>query len=247
MAAHIYSERQIESIVRSTKQFRLRYCLAAGGILLAAVVVASLQPAWIFGTAGHGRTWVAAALFVFFAGPLADSVWRWRSRPENLELSLRAIKIEVTREGVTRSGPSPLVRQLAWSEIQRAEEVPWGIYLRGPTRYRWILIPRKIEGFEEIVHELEDRGIAMVQAAVPPNWEEFAGVLVFTATMICAIFAHSARVLAIDCFVSVLVAAVGFLVVSANPDNLPKMRWARFGVFLPVAMTLSMLWLAVRR
>jgi len=85
-------------------------------------------------------------------------------------------------------------------------------------------------------------GVPLVQAEVAPNWEEFAGAMVFVATMVCAIFTHSRVVLAVDLAVSVMVAVAGFAVVSANPENLPKMRWARLGVFLPVVMTASMLW-----
>jgi hypothetical protein len=85
-------------------------------------------------------------------------------------------------------------------------------------------------------------GIPFEQAEVAPNWEEFVGALVFAGTMICAIFAHSTRVLEVNLALTVAVAVAGFVVVSANPENLPKMRWARLGVFLPVVMTASMLW-----
>ena len=83
-------------------------------------------------------------------------------------------------------------------------------------------------------------------AAIPPNWEELVGAVVFIAMMLCAVFARSAAVLTADLVISVMVAVVGFAVISANPDNLRKMRWVRFGIFLPVAMTGSMLWTALR-
>jgi hypothetical protein len=165
-----------------------------------------------------------AALFVFFVGPLGENLWPGRSRPLKLERSLR----------------------LEWTEVQRAEQVPWGLYLRSSNRYRWLHIPAKIQNFAALKQEISQARTPIVQAAAPPNWEEFAGVLIFAATMFCAIFAHSARVLAANLLISALVAFCGFLVIGANPDNLPKMRWARFGIFLPVLMTASMLWLAVR-
>jgi hypothetical protein len=84
--------------------------------------------------------------------------------------------------------------------------------------------------------------VPIMVAAVPPNWEELAGATAFIATMLCAVFARSAEVLTADLVISVVVAVIGFAVVSANPENLGKMRWARFGIFLPVAMTGSMLW-----
>lgn len=246
MAVYIYSEREIENIIRAAKRLRLSYCAVAASILAAAGVVARARPEWIFGAHEHARTWVLVALFVFLAGPLADNLWRWKSRPIKLEESLRRTMVEVSAEGICVSGASS-AKQLARNEIQRAEEVWWGLYLRSSDRYRWILIPAKIDGFEALKRDLRELGIPIVQATIPPNWEELAGVLVFTATMVCAIFAHNASVLAANLLISLLVAAGGFLIVSANPDNLPKMRWARLGIFLPVAMTASMLWLAMRK
>ncbi len=244
MAVYIYSEQQIESIIRATKRFRLRNCAVATVILVAACLVASFRPECIFGAREQARIWVVAVLFVFVAGPLVDTLWRWTSRPLRLQRFLRERKIEVSAEGVTVSG-APSVRRLACNEIQSADEVPWGLYLRSPNRYRWILIPAKIEGFEQVKREIAEMGIPIVRSAAPPNWEELAGAVVFIGTMLCAIFAHSASVLAANLLISVLVAVVGFLIVSASPDNLPKMRWARFGIFLPVAMTASMLWTAM--
>jgi len=244
MAVYLYSEPQIESIIRATKRFRLRNCAVAAAILVAACLVALLRPTWIFGAREQARIWVLAALFIFVAGPLTETLWRWKSRSLKLEQTLRERRVEVSAEGVKISG-APSIRQLARSEIQRADEVPWGLYLRSSNRYRWILIPAKIGGFEEVKREIAAMGIPIAQSAIPPNWEELAGALVFIGTMLCAIFAHSTGVLAVNLIVSVLVAVVGFLIVSADPENLPKMRWARFGIFLPVAMTASMLWAAM--
>jgi hypothetical protein len=246
MAAYFYTEPQIESIIRASKRSRLFFCAIAVKILAAACIIAFTRPEWIFGAHAHARFWVIAALFVFVAGPLADNLLRWQTRGMKLEESLRKRKVEVTAEGITLSGASSS-RQLARSEICVAEEVTWGLYLRTTSRYRWLLIPAKLDGFDALKNEIAKLGIPVVPASIPPNWEEFVGVLVFTGTMLCAIFAHSAGVLAANLVLSLLVAVGGFLVVSANPDNLPKMRWARLGIFLPVAMTASMLWLAIKK
>lgn len=246
MSVYLYSDLQIASIIRAEKRFRLRYCAVAAVILKAACIVALTRPEWIFGAHERARVWVVAALIVFIAGPLADNLWRWKSRPLRLEESLRQTCVEVTEEEIGLEGGTG-VKRFVRAEIRQAEEVPWGLYLRTPSRYRWLLIPAKIEGFDSLKQEISKLGIPIVPAAIPPNWEEFAGMLVFTATMLCAIFAHSARVLTANLLVSLLVAVAGFLIISANPDNLPKMRWARFGIFLPVAMTASMLWTALHR
>jgi len=246
MAVYIYSQREIESIIRASKRFRLRNCAVALAVLIAACLVAISRPEWIFGAHIQARAWVVSALFIFVAGPLGDTVLRWKARPVELEQSLRKMQIEVSAEGVVVSGSSS-VKQFKLAEIVCAEEVSWGLYLRSPERYRWILIPAKIDGFEALKRELRELRIPIVEAAIPPNWEELVGAIVFCATMLCAVFARSTSVLAANFLISVLVAAGGFLIVSANPDNLPKMRWARLGIFLPVVMTASMLWLAMRK
>lgn len=241
MGVYSYRERDIEEIVGEMRRVRTVYCAGAATVLLSAAVVAGMHPAWIFGDGGRARWWVVAALFVFFGGPLGETVWRWRSRPVVLERALRAVRVEVSQEEF-RLFEEGSTRQLGRAEVCRAEEVSWGLYLRTANRYRWMLIPRKIEGFEEARREIEELGIAVKQAGIAPNWEEFVGVLVFAGTMICAIFAHSAWVLGVNLMVSLVLAAAGFVIVGANPENAPKMRWARLGIFLPVAMTASMLW-----
>ena len=225
MAVYFYSEPQIESIIRASKRFRLFFCVVAVKIIFAASVVAFTRPEWIFGAHAHARFWVLAALFVFVAGPLADSLLRWRSRGTKLEESLRTMRVEVNDEGIALTGASS--RRLARSDIRIAEEVTWGLYLRTTSRYRWLLIPARIDHFGALKNEILKLGIPIAPAYIAPNWEEFAGVLVFAGTMLCAIFAHSAGVLTANLVISLLVAIGGFLIVSANPDNLPKMRWAR--------------------
>ena len=245
MAVYTYSECEIASIIRASKRIRLAYCAVAVKMLSAAVVVAFTRPEWIFGAQQRARFWVIAALFVFFAGPLADTAWNWKRRRRSMEDSLRRTIIEVTEKKITLSN-GLAVKQLSSDEIQVAEEVPWGLYLRSEHRYRWILIPARIENFNAFRRELSAMQIPIQKAMAPPNWEEFLGVIVFTATMVCAIFSRSAGVLIANLAVSLLVAIAGFLIVSANPDNLPKMRWARFSIFLPVAMSASMLWIALQ-
>lgn len=245
MGVYVYSERQIGNLVESSKHLRARFCAGAAVVLVAAAIVAGVRPAWIFGAQNHARLWVMAALFVFFLGPLGENLVRWKSRAENLRRSLWNFRVEVSEIGIHVSGASG-IRELRREEILRVEEVGWGLYLRTAERYRWILIPARLDGFASLKHELAQMEIPLAESKVAPNWEEFAGVLVFAATMICAIFAHSRTVLAVDLAISVMVAVAGFVVVSANPENLPKMRWARLGIFLPVLMTASMLWSAWR-
>jgi hypothetical protein len=243
MAMYVYSEPEINEIVQSSKRLRIRFCAGAGAFLAAASVVAMVKPSWIFGPENHARLWVLALLGIFVAGPLAENLLRWKTRSAKLKESLRSMRIEVSNWGVRVLGDGRM-RALERAEIRLAEEVPWGLYLRSANRYRWILIPAGLTDFRALKWEIAEMRIEMRPAAAAPNWEEFVGAVLFAATVVCAIFAHSAWLLAANLTVSVALAVAGFMVVSANPENLPKMKWARMAVFLPVAMTASMLWSA---
>jgi uncharacterized membrane protein YphA (DoxX/SURF4 family) len=245
MAVYRLSEKRIESIIRATKRLRLCYCAVAAGILVAAWIVGLTRPEWIFGPHQQARVWVVLALGVFVAGPLADTVLRWQSRPVKLRKLLRDTQVTLNEQGIEVSDANS-VRRFMRSEILGAEEVSWGVYLRSANRYRWILVSSQIDEFNEFKAELRRLSIPITAAGIPPNCEELAGALAFVAIMLCAVFARSAAVLTADLVLSVIVAVIGFAVISANPENLGKMRWARFGIFLPVAMTGSMLWTALQ-
>jgi hypothetical protein len=137
MGVYFYGEQQIENLVQSSQRLRARFCAGAAGILGAACVVGWLRPGWIFGAGNHARGWVIAALFVFFAGPLAENLWRWQSRTESLRESLRDFRVEVLEDGVRVSAACG-IRAMRWEEIRRVEQVGWGLYLRAAERYRWI-------------------------------------------------------------------------------------------------------------
>ena len=244
MAVYIYSEEEIEGIIRAQQRLRLRFCVAVFTILLAALLVAMTRPEWIFGAHERARLWVMAALFVFFVGPLGENLLRWKSRPARVRESLQRTSVEVSASEVRIEEPGQ-VRQFSRPDILGAEETPWGLYLRTRDRYRWIFVSNRIGDFNELKRDMHELGVPIVQASSAPNWEELAGVVAFTATMLCAIFAQSVPMLAVNLGVAILIAVAGFKIVSANPDNLPKMRWARLGIFLPVAMTAAMLWSAV--
>ena len=244
MAFYMYGEEEIEGIIRAQQRLRLRFCVAVFILLLAACVVALTRPEWIFGAHERARLWVIGALFVFFVGPLGENLVRWRSRPARLRESLKRTCVEISESGVRIEEPGQ-IRHLSRADIRRAEETPWGVYLRTRERYRWMFVSKRVGEFNELKHDMHELGVPIIQASSAPNWEEIAGVLIFTATMICAIFAHSIAMLAVNLGVAILVAVAGFKIVSANPENLPKMRWARLGIFLPVAMTAAMLWSAI--
>ena len=149
--------------------------------------------------------------------------------------SLREARVEVAPGAVGVSGPFGYKRQLSISEIARAEEpyLSTGLYLRTSNRYRWILIPRKLDGYDAIKRELAVAGAVVVKRLIPTNGEEFVFVLLFVGTILCATMVHDTRILLANLVIAVVVSVSGFLIVNANPEN-HQIRRARIGVFIPV-------------
>jgi hypothetical protein len=234
MAVYSYSEQQIEEMVCKSRRLRIRFCVAAIVILVMAVLLAFYRPTLpIFHE--PARAWVMALLTSLFLFPLVKTIWRWRMWPDLMRSSLRETRVEVASGTVGVSGPFGYRRQLSISEIVRAEEahLGTGLYLRTSNRYRWILIPRKLDGYEAIKGELAAAGDRVVKRFIPTNWEEFVFVLLFIGTILCASMVHDTRILLANIVVAVIVSGSGFLIVSANPDN-HQIRRARIGVFIPV-------------
>jgi hypothetical protein len=233
MAVYVYSEQQIERMVGKSRRLRIRLCVAAIVILVITVLLAFYRPTLpIF----HEpfRAWGLALLTSLLLFPL-KTAWRWRKWPDLMKSSLRETRVEVASGTVGVSGPFGYKRQLSISEIVRAEEpyLGTGLYLRTSNRYRWILIPRKLDGYDAIKRELAVAGAAVVKRIIPTNGEEFVFVLLFVGTILCATIAHDTRILLANLVIAVVVSVSGFLIVNANPEN-NQIRRARIGVFIPV-------------
>lgn len=233
MAVYVYSEEHIERMIAKSRRLRVRFCVAAIVILVMAVLLAFYRPTLpIFRE--PFRAW-GIALLTSLLLPLVKTIWRWREWPDVMRNSLRETRVEVDSGTVSVSGPAGYKRQLSISEIVRAEEayLGTGLYLRTSNRYRWILIPRKMDGYEAIKRELPMAGAAVVRRFIPTNAEEFIFVLMFIGTILCATIVHDTRILLANLLIAVVLSVSGFLIVNANPDNRQVGR-ARVGVFLPV-------------
>ena len=234
MVAYVYSEQQIDAMVGTSRRLRIRFCVAAIVILVVAALLTFYRPTLpIFHE--PARAWVIALLTSFFLFPLVKTIGGWRKWPDLMRNSLRDTRVEVASGAVGVTGPFGYKRQLSISEIVRAEEpyLGTGLYLRTSNRYRWILIPRKLDGYEAIKRELAVAGAPLVKRFIPTNGEEFVFVLLFIGTMLCATMVHDTRILLANLVIAVVVSVSGFLIVNANPDN-HQIRRARIGVFIPV-------------
>jgi len=234
MAVYVYTEQQIEKMVVKWRRLRIRFCVSAIVILIVAVLLGFSRPTLAI-LHEPVRAWVMALLTSLFLFPLVKTIWRWREWPDQMRNSLRETRVEVASGTVGVFGPFGYKRQLSISEIVRAEEpyLGTGLYLRTSNRYRWILIPRKLDGYDAIKRELAVAGAAVVKRFTPTNGEEFVFVLLFVGTILCATMVHDTRILLANLVIAVVVSLSGFLIVNANPDN-HQIRRARIGVFIPV-------------
>src|SRR5712691_10682715 len=185
MAVYAYSDEQIEKMIAGARRLRVRFCLTASVILVAVVLL------WFFypDIPAFQKPWFFPLLMALLVVPLLQNLWRWKTWSDKARSSLRSQSVDISPGAVIVTYPSGHKRQLGQREILRAEEpsVGGGLYLRTASRYRWVLIQRKLDGYEAIKHELNQMGIAVVKTSIPPNWEEFLGVLLFCATIICAL------------------------------------------------------------
>jgi hypothetical protein len=246
MAVYLHSEQQIERMISQSRRTRVWYCVVAFLVLAVACMLVFYRPTLpIFRE--PMRAWVIAILVSLFLFPLLRTISSWRNWSERKRSSLREMRVEISPGTVGVFYPLGCKRQLSTAEIVRTEEptLGGGLYLRTSNRYRWIMVPRKIDGYETIKRDMAGMGVPLVHKFVPTNWEEFLGVLLFIGTMICSFTAHSPGVLAVNLLVSILVALGGIWVINSNPDNSPRMRWRRFGAFLPVGFAALGLWFAL--
>ena len=248
MAVYAYSEPQIERMVSRAGRVRSGFSIFALVVLAVADMLMVYRPAFpLFYEPLQG--WFFAILTSVFLIPVFGILRNRRSWPDKMRHSLRAIRIEIFPGSVGMSGPQGFRREFSTGEIVRTEEpsLGTGLYLRTSNRYRWIVIPRRLAGYEAIKQELGAVGVSVVRTTFPPNWEEFAGMLLFAATAICSFVVHNIRALSVNLLVALLLSVGWYFVINANPDvlKLPRMRWARFGAFLPVVFAAAGLWFAL--
>jgi hypothetical protein len=151
---------------------------------------------------------------------------------------LRAYSVDVSLYSVRVQSDLRPQRQFAREEILRIEEssIGGGMYLRTSNRYRWMSIPRGLDGYGQIKDELRAMGIPFTRKLIPTIWE-FAIVLLYCGTLICDVVTRNRQILTANLIVAVLVGLGGFLIIGANPDCPTRMRWVRFMAFLPAVFS----------
>lgn len=240
-----YSSRVIpEKQSRILKLTRIWVTVAAASTLLIDVELRNHYSLW---TSNHGA--FSKLLEAGFIGSIVVMIQVWSPWPGWLkEFSAAAgqsYSLMISNDAVVLEFQETM-RQFATRDILRADEPTWGtgIYLRTANRYRWLLIRKTLDGYAEAKNEIEALGIPVVRTAIPPNWEEFCGVLAFCASLFCDILSSSRPLLSANLVIAVLLGIGGWYVVNANPDNQKTRTKARIGVWIPAICAAVALYLA---
>jgi hypothetical protein len=238
MSVYAYSPETIQRILKRNEKIRFRFSVIASLCLALAVIGEVYWPAF--------HVWWLAAI-IFFATPLVRNIHRRKSASNPLQQALENQRVIVSPTEVEVRSFSGTVRRLEREEILRIEEPRWGggVYLRSPNRYRWLLIPKRIDGYESAKQELIGMGVPFEKTSIPPNLEEYIFVLLFISTIACPWFVNNKTVLIGNLVGAALLGVAGYLVVSANPDNLEQWQ-LKFGVFLPLIFAAITFWLATK-
>lgn len=241
VATYRYSEDSIERITHRALRFRMRFCAIAVPSLLATYLFEFYQPPWL--PARVLRPYGFVFVNIIFLLP----IWNSRNLARTYPATLRHMQIEISSGEIRRWAAPGKSSSLQLNEITRGEEASIGgaLYLRTRHRYRWMHVPRDLDGYEALSQELNVKAIPIAPTAIPPNWEEFLGVAVLLLATLVAAFSGSSTLLILDAFVFTIIAFWVFYVVRANPENPRHLLWMIPFIFTPVVVFL--LWHATHR
>ena len=144
----------------------------------------------------------------------------WKKPAEAALASLQVQSLEMDSEQV-RSENGTWSRRLGKNEILRAEEPRkgLGLYLRTSSPFRWLLIPKGIDGYEKIKSDLAASAIPVTKTRLSPHWVETLLFFIVMGSMISELVVRSREALLIDLFVGIVVAVAGLLVAHGKKDN----------------------------
>jgi hypothetical protein len=234
MAIYTMSQTAIADQARLLKRVRWWMIgVSAVGIAISLLLITSPR-GWLASQISHN-----VQIFVFSGSVvlLVQMISRWR---KGLKSKIQnPISIEITSNEIwMRSGM--YCRCFRRNEIVRAEESSFGrgLFLRTSNRYRWILIPRGIDGYQEIKDNLTSNGGLIVRTKFLPNWEEFLFALLFCGTLICDLITRNRSILLVNLAVALVVGTFGIILANSFRDDRKMAIRAAFGSVFPAVMTL---------
>jgi len=198
-------------------------------------------------SSGIGST---AFIVLFVLGSqLIRGNWNRKKISEKLRKSLSEFSVAVSEGEVRVYYSGGITRQLNREQIVRFEEprIGGGLYLRSTNRYRYLLIPRSLDDYEQAKSELIRMGIPLAKKVIPTNAEEFIFVLTFCGTLIFAMFSRSIAWLEADLALSLFMAICGIYMIRANSDDRKRIWKPALGSLIPAILISFMIWLEYHR
>jgi hypothetical protein len=193
----------------------------------------------------HYHRWITSGGFfsrlleICFVGPIVILVQTWSPFKGGFKNMLRGagqrLSVTITHDEVVLESRG-FAKRFSTREILRAEEPKWGfgLYLRTANRYRWLPIPKTIEGYSEAKNEIHSLGIPVVETIFLPNWEEFVGVGLFCASLLFDLICTSRSWLLANLVIAILLGIGGWYVVNSGSNDDKTKRLARIGGLIPV-------------
>jgi hypothetical protein len=178
---------------------------------------------------------------VLFIGSLIVLVNLWnpfngRNVYREIGETLQINSIEINSDGL-RMNWMTWSRFIPWNDITQVEEPPKGrgMYVRTRNRFRWYVITRRTERYDEIRGELATMGIPIVQTSAPWNWG-ILFVIVFCTSLLCNVLTQDRRILAVNFACALILGVVGAMLTPWIGDRRLRIR-SILGSFLPAVFS----------
>jgi hypothetical protein len=235
MPLYTMSQASIIERARSLRKTRIWVSCAVTAFFILAFYIRS------YGNPGPGHPHfdfvegVSIALFVMLMQLIQPYPWR-RSSLDIAEKA--AVAVEIGSDVIDVS-IGLYHRRIAISDIVKAEEPSWGsgLYPRTSKRYSWVVIPRRVDGYDEIKKYLTLMVIPIVKTKVPGNWEEILLAILFCSSLICDVATSSPMVLSVNLGVGLLIALAGIFFARTNLDRRLRLM-SLAGLFIPAIAAL---------
>lgn len=202
-----------------------------GAVIMVDVLLASIRLGWLNTSIKVNEDLfmtIVVVSFVVFAQWLTPGSFKRTS--EAVLASIKVQSLEIDSDEI-RTENGRWSRRLRLDEISRAEEPRkgLGLYLRTSSSFRWLLIPKRLQGYEEIKAIVSARGIPVIQTRMSPQWIDFPSFLVVMASMISELVIRNRQVVLANIVLGVFVAIFGiFIALGRSEDKVLRFQYGLF-------------------
>jgi hypothetical protein len=148
----------------------------------------------------------------------------------------RLNSIEINSDGL-RINWMTWSKFIPWNHVAQVEEPPKGrgMYVRTRDRFRWYLITRRTDRYDEIKGDLAAMGIPIVQTSAPWNWG-ILFVIAFCSSLLCNLLTQDRRILAVNFAAALILGGIGAIQTLWIDDRRLRIN-SILGSFLPAAFS----------